>query len=53
MNIMWLIENIVWTIVYLVACFAAGYIIRPRFDKWRARNKKIKELIATNINNNL
>jgi DNA-directed RNA polymerase subunit N (RpoN/RPB10) len=40
MNIRWLIINIIWTIVYLVACFSAGWIIRPMFDRWK---KKIKE----------
>lgn len=50
MNIGWLVENIVWTIVYLVACFTAGYIIRPKFDKWKENNKKIKELIKNSSN---
>ena len=41
MNIRYLIENIVWTVVFLVSCFSAGYIIRPRFDDWK-NNKKHK-----------
>jgi hypothetical protein len=39
-----LIENIAWTIIYLVACFAAGYIARPKIDELKKNRKKKKEL---------
>jgi len=50
MNVGWLVENIVWTIVYLIACFAAGYIVRPMIDKLKEKNKKIKESIKNATN---
>lgn len=50
MNVRWLIINIIWTIVYLVACFSAGWIIRPRFDEWK---KKRKEKKTCKINTNI
>jgi hypothetical protein len=43
MNIRWLIENIIWTLIFLISCFSAGYIIRPRFDTWKKNNNKNKD----------
>jgi len=41
-NIGGLILNLIWTIVFIVSCFTAGWIIRPRWDKWK-EDKKVKK----------